>query len=151
MKNLEIDKANISILEKFISYCGQENVLLVTFNYDLFIEKICKKLQGREQFSIVDYGIALGNAYPEEKIVYGRHFTDVQIELLKLHGSFNWFSMNESENAGIDDIMLLEKNDVPDIYNVPFYVPMLKKASALANCKLGMLDEKRVDTIEAKG
>jgi hypothetical protein len=125
MKNLEIDNDNILILEKFISYCGKENVLLVTFNYDLLIENACKRLQEHNQFFILNYGIGLKeNPYQVEKIIDGGNFADIPIQLLKLHGSFNWFSMNLSENARMDDIILLEKNDTPEIFNVPFYVPM---------------------------
>lgn len=71
----------------------------------------------------MNYGIDLKeNPYQVGKIIDGGHFGDVPIQLLKLHGSFNWFSMNESENAGMDDIILLEQNDTPELFNAPFYV-----------------------------
>lgn len=124
MKNFKPDIDKMDIMKKFLSYCAEENVLLVTFNYDLFIETICNYL-GKE--IIVKYGIKLNqNPYHETTNIDGRILGQKYIQLLKLHGSFNWFNMSESENADIDNIVSLEQNDIDDIFNenVPFYIPM---------------------------
>jgi len=58
--------------------------------------------------------------------VDGSDLSEKKIELLKLHGSFNWFSMSKSDDADIDDVISLERNDINDIFmgDVPFFVPM---------------------------
>ena len=126
MKNCEPDEDKMEILGKFLYYCDKENILLVTFNYDLFIEKICKKLCEEGCFR-VKYGIKLNqDPYKESDTVDGSDLCEKNIELLKLHGSFNWFSMSKSDNADIGDVISLEQNDINEIFidDVPFFVPM---------------------------
>jgi len=126
MKNCEPDEDKMEIMGKFLYYCDKENILLVTFNYDLFIEKICKKLCEKEKFR-VKYGIKLNqDPYQESERVDGSDLNEKNIEILKLHGSFNWFSMSKSDNADIDDVISLEQNDINEIFieDVPFFVPM---------------------------
>ena len=126
MKNCEPDPDKMEIMEKFLYYCDKENILLVTFNYDLFIEKICKNLCEQHNF-IVKYGIKLNHdPYQEVTTIDIGDLNVKNIELLKLHGSFNWFSMSKSENADIDDIISLEENVINEIFieDVPFFVPM---------------------------
>ena len=126
MKNCEPDPDKMDIMGKFLYYCDKENILLVSFNYDLFIEKICKNLCAEGKF-IVKYGIKLNKDPYQEGTTIDAGDLDVKnIELLKLHGSFNWFSMSKYENADIDDIISLEENVINDMFveDIPFYVPM---------------------------
>ncbi|MBU3182038.1 SIR2 family protein [Clostridium psychrophilum] len=126
MKSCEPDADKLDTMGKFLCYCDEENILLVTFNYDLFIEKICKRINGCGNFA-VKYGIKLNqDPYQEGTKIDGGDLGDKNIELLKLHGSFNWFSMSKSDNADIDDIISVEQDGINEIFidDVPFYVPM---------------------------
>ncbi|MCB2295205.1 SIR2 family protein [Clostridium algoriphilum] len=125
MKDCEPDADKMDIMGKFLYYCDKENILLVTFNYDLFIEKICKNLCERGRF-VVKYGIKLNeDPYQEEIKTDSGDLNEKKIELLKLHGSFNWFSMSKSDNADIDDVISLGQSDTNIfIEDVPFFVPM---------------------------
>lgn len=126
MKNCEPDPDKMDIMGKFLCYCYKENILLVTFNYDLFIEKICKNLSECGKF-VVKYGINLNeDPYQESAKIDGGDLDEKKIELLKLHGSFNWFSMSKYDNADIGDVISLEQNAINEIFieDVPFFVPM---------------------------
>ena len=48
------------------------------------------------------------------------------MEILKPHGSFNWFSLKQLENSNIEDIILVsQKDEYIELYNeIPLYVPM---------------------------
>lgn len=126
MKNCEPDLDKMDIMGKFLCYCYKENILLVTFNYDLFIEKICKNSGECGKFE-VKYGINLNeDPYQESAKIDCGDLDEKKIELLKLHGSFNWFSMSKYDNADIGDVISLEQNDINEIFieDVPFFVPM---------------------------
>lgn len=121
---------NLNIMEKFIYYCIKEKVLLVTFNYDLFIENICNKMISKQQSNcspVINYGINIKkNPYSQENIFDGELFSNKEIELLKLHGSFNWFNINHFDNANINDIIKLEEDNELSFFSdkIPYYVPM---------------------------
>lgn len=119
----EPDKINL--MKKFLHYSAKEKTLFITFNYDLFIEMICDE----DKYLNLGYGIKLkrdiySSAYNIDCGVWGSD----NIQLLKLHGSFNWFNISESESEGanIDDITAINQSDNNEIFKdkVPYFVPM---------------------------
>lgn len=132
IKSYEPDEKYMNIMKKFLYYCSDENVLLVTFNYDLFIERICEYLNENKNDAYdgdikVRYGIRLEDSpYQEGKIIDGGNFSDKHIQLLKIHGSLNWFNMIDNESANINDIIVANDEEIDVFFkeNTPFYVPM---------------------------
>lgn len=132
MKDLDPDEEKMALMEKFLNYCVEESVVLITFNYDLFIEKICKHINEENPHSsklTIDYGININkNPYSKKENLDGKCFPEHSLEILKLHGSFNWFNMSESESADIGDIVLSDEDEDAsnNIYSesTPYYVPM---------------------------
>ena len=66
---------------------------------------------------VVKYGIKLNeDPYLEGTKIDNTDVSEKKVELLKLHGSFNWFSMSKSDNADIDDIISVEQDDINEIF-----------------------------------
>lgn len=127
IKNYKPEKEYMNIMKKFLLYCADNNILLITFNYDLFIEKICDYINEEDNEFEVNYGVQLkGSPYKHVKTVDADDLNKKHIELLKMHGSFNWFNMSENENANINDIIVADDKDMETFYreSIPFYVPM---------------------------
>lgn len=132
MKSYKPDNDKMDLMKKFLYYCIKENVVLITFNYDLFIEKICSYLNAGDQTKrkynlVVNYGIKI-NQSPfniTDEINYC-NIIDKDLQLLKVHGSFNWFNIKGSESADINDIVSLADAEVNEIFQnkTPYFIPM---------------------------
>lgn len=132
MKSYKPDNDKMDLMKKFLYYCIEENAILITFNYDLFIEKICSYLNAHDETNhkynlVVNYGIKI-NESPfnlTSRITFG-NIIDKHLQLLKVHGSFNWFNIKDSESADISDIVSLDDSEVNDIYQnkTPYFIPM---------------------------
>lgn len=127
------DEDKMELMEKFLYYCVEENAAIITFNYDLFIEKICGILNEKNKINdhkyrlFVDYGMSINkNPYVNDESADVGELKDKCVELLKLHGSFNWFNMSDFEDADISDIISLDEEEITDFYSdeTPYYVPM---------------------------
>ena len=88
-----LDESAAAILKKFLESCendsasGSRETLLLSFNYDTLIETaIAKDKELSEQVS-VDYGVKID---PADRSAKRRKKTRT-IDLIKLHGSLNWF------------------------------------------------------------
>lgn len=132
IKHPKLDAAKADTLYDFLKYCSYQppqkeaKQLIITFNYDLIIEDIIKnKIKNGEKPVEVKYGLKF------EKYE-SRDFTSESreksfIEILKLHGSFNWFRAKGSDTNDIRNIYLLD--DEENMYSIhkndiPTYIPM---------------------------
>jgi len=129
----EIDAEKAGILSHFLYNCShnplakpnERSSLLISFNYDLLIERLLKKES--EKKIMVDYIVQLNNYLknylPEEQAQETR-----MLEYLKLHGSFNWFIAPGSSNIDLNNVYRVEDDD-PSKYlihseDLPVYIPM---------------------------
>ncbi|MFO7889565.1 MAG: SIR2 family protein [bacterium] len=135
----EVDKENEQILRDFLIRCrvslGLKKIhkktnLIITFNYDLLIEKFLHlKVDEIEKSNRV-----LG--HPEYIINLSKHdriprsmprpHTD-PIHIIKLHGSFNWFQVKGSKNIDISSIYIVNPWDESRIIydnDNPIFIPM---------------------------
>jgi hypothetical protein len=104
---------------------GSRKNLLLTFNYDLLIENFLKKYRDDLQLRI-DYGVKL-RSY--------RSFADrreeddlIPFQMLKLHGSFNWFNARGSTDTNINSIYRVDPDDENFFIHendVPVFIPMV--------------------------
>lgn len=119
----EVDKENEQILRDFLIRCRvclglkkyiKKTNLIITFNYDLLIEKFIHKMVDENQGSKRILG------HPEYIINLSKHdrihrsmpkpHTD-PIHIIKLHGSFNWFQVKGSKNIDISSIYIVNPWD----------------------------------------
>ena len=93
-----------------------DDIAIVTFNYDLQIEKSLEALETNGD-TTTD-GVALNFPYcyglPEPKMTSPNRSTDLfrvgteslrGVPLLKLHGSLNWYSTHNSRNPSVDALL----------------------------------------------
>lgn len=120
----EPNEKTFVLLKEFLKYCAENKILIITFNYDLFLEKAIDDIGENIRY---DYGVSLKSSpYETEKINIGSYADELKMEILKPHGSFNWFSLKQLENSNIEDIILVsQKDEYIELYNeIPLYVPM---------------------------
>lgn len=83
--------------------CGAEKVSIITFNYDLVIEKALRTLGAPfGEWGLQDsYGMSFRMVtYPTQSNVArfsAKSSVIPNIEVLKLHGSYNWFKLSKSD------------------------------------------------------
>ncbi len=125
----EIDRNKADTLYKFILKCSNDlrankHDLIFNFNYDLIIENLLNlKQENRIELS---YGLKF-ERYDTQNETALKDPKNGTLELLKLHGSFNWFRAKGSESNDIRNIYLLHKTDpMYTIHSndIPTYIPM---------------------------
>lgn len=117
-------------LKAFLKSCvnnsseGQRDTLLLTFNYDTLIENVIANDPELSSCISVDYGIRIDPADRSAK----RANSGKTIDLLKLHGSLNWFPIKgATDSLDIRNVCQVEPADRSfPIYceDTPIYIPM---------------------------
>ena len=125
-----LDESAAAILKKFLASCendstsGSRETLLLSFNYDTLIETaIANNAEFFEQVS-VDYGVKIDPADRSAK----RGMKPHTIDLIKLHGSLNWFPVKgASDELDLKNVCVVEPQDRSfPIYceDTPIFIPM---------------------------
>ena len=125
-----LDESAATILKKFLASCendsmsGSRETLLLSFNYDTLIETaIANDKELCEQVS-VDYGVKIDPADRSAK----RGLKPHTIDLIKLHGSLNWFPVKgASDELDLKNVCVVEPQDRSfPIYceDTPIFIPM---------------------------
>jgi len=125
-----LDESAAAILKNFLVSCendsasGSRETLLLSFNYDTLIETaIAKDKELCEQVS-VDYGVKIDPADRSAK----RGKSSRTIDLIKLHGSLNWFPVKgASDELDLKNVCEVEPQDRSfPIYceDTPIFIPM---------------------------
>jgi hypothetical protein len=136
--NYDVDDESETILLNFLNACFyhhgtkgtySDNNLLVSFNYDLLLEKFLKKSDSQYRF---EYGIPLQKHKPLQ-IGVPESVTRPFL-YLKLHGSFNWFRAIGDDNSDIlyhvdadDEYFFVHENEIP------VFIPMAHAKEAFLN------------------
>ncbi|MBX2843400.1 MAG: SIR2 family protein [Flammeovirgaceae bacterium] len=99
--------------------------LLMTFNYDLLLERLLFEFQHKDW--TIDYIIRLNNylnSYPSNIDLSSKKV----LEYLKLHGSFNWFAVPGAQKIDLSNVYLVSENDpsrnLIHQSDIPVYIPM---------------------------
>lgn len=127
----EADAAKIPVITQFIKKCmtpGNKS-LIITFNYDLLIERLFNKLDSKK-FRL-NYIIKLNRYFDyENESELGKEV----FEYLKLHGSFNWFRSPGSISTNINNIYLVKdsdnERDLIHHNDIPVFIPMAYSKSS---------------------
>ena len=125
-----LDDSAAAILKQFLVSCendstaGSRETLLLSFNYDTLIETaIANNKELCEQVS-VDYGVKIDPADRSAK----RGKKTRTIDLIKLHGSLNWFPVKgASDELDLKNVCEVEPQDRSfPIYceDTPIFIPM---------------------------
>lgn len=97
-----------------------ERRVFISLNYDLIIERIAELPFG--QNVPVDY-VAIDSHRNHKSVIRSNR----AIELIKLHGSLNWFKAKGSDNFDIENTFVVNENDPNyEIYHndIPIFIPM---------------------------
>jgi len=128
LRGRKTDPENEDILVDFLDHCFKKPLtennnqnLIITFNYDLLLEYILKKHRSTLELETY-YGVKLRRySRPTEPE------TRYRLEILKLHGSFNWFVAKGSSDRNITSIYQVDPED-RDYFihenDVPVFIPM---------------------------
>lgn len=125
---LEISPENEAVLVDFLRFCGKdpadrqkEERLVISFNYDLILEQAYRKAFAAATHPIF-YGVEL-NLY--DAMLSGRQGMPRLLEIIKLHGSFNWFRVKGSSSNDISSVFEIDES-APGIHedDVPVFIPM---------------------------
>jgi len=126
-----VDDEAQKIMLNFLKICGSEHYpensykgknLIVTYNYDLLMEEILRTIRTNYH---IDYSIELANYTQFSNDYYPSNTRPLQI--LKLHGSFNWFQTLGSANIDISSIFQVDPWDENHIIyseDNPLFIPM---------------------------
>jgi hypothetical protein len=129
------------ISDKFKSN-NNDTIYIATFNYDTLIEDYSEH---------VNYLIPI-NSNPYEDITYEVMYAnyDKPINILKLHGSINWYN-NNIINTNIMDTYFVKKNDKSRMYiektSLPVLVPFVFNKSHFMNGDLFKTIWRKMDMI----
>ena len=125
-----LDDESAAILKKFLKSCendsmsGERDTLLLSFNYDTLIESVIASDKVLCDEVSVDYGVRIEPADRSAK----RGKKTRTIDLIKLHGSLNWFPVKgASDELDLKNVCEVEPQDRSfPIYceDTPVYIPM---------------------------
>lgn len=125
-----IDDEAAQSLKCFLKSCindstnGERDTLLLSFNYDTLVESVIANDEELSSEVSVDYGVRIEPADRSAK----RVCTGKTIDLIKLHGSLNWFNIKGATNSlDIQNVCQVEPIDRSfPIYceDTPIYIPM---------------------------
>lgn len=115
----EMTEENSKKLTDFLFNVRKCQATLISFNYDLLIEKAVKK-----SAKTIHIDFAGLSEYPSHN---PRFHNSTPIEYIKLHGSLNWYKIKGADSTSLDSVRIvnpfdpfygIHKNDVP------VYIPM---------------------------
>lgn len=115
----ELSPNNDFLLRQFLLNVRAKQATIISFNYDLLIERAIRQSQTNIH---LDY--AGLTSYPHHN---PRFHQSVPIELIKLHGSLNWFKVKGSESISLDTVKIVNENDPFSgihKHDIPVYIPM---------------------------
>jgi len=125
-----LDESSTKILKQFLKTCennpseGSRDTLLLSFNYDTLIETAIANDKELSETVSVDYGVKIEPADRSAK----RGKRTRTIDLIKLHGSLNWFPVKgASDELDLKNVCEVEPQDRSfPIYceDTPVYIPM---------------------------
>ena len=125
-----LDENSTKILKQFLKTCennpseGSRDTLLLSFNYDTLIETAIANDKELSETVSVDYGVKIEPADRSAK----RGKRTRTIDLIKLHGSLNWFPVKgASDELDLKNVCEVEPQDRSfPIYceDTPVYIPM---------------------------
>lgn len=124
-----MDDDSARILRNFLKRCVNasdcpRDTLLLSFNYDTLIENAIYSDEDLYHQVAVDYGVRIE---PADRSAF-RASTDYTVNLLKLHGSLNWFPIKGvSDGLDLKNVCQVEPGDRSfPIYceDTPIYIPM---------------------------
>lgn len=128
-----VNEKKKNTLYDFLKYCAfrpprdNQRFSIFSFNYDLILEDVLKVKNDQDSEDIeINYGLKF-ERYENQVGFTAEKDSDYQVELLKLHGSFNWFRAKGSESNDIRNIYLVD--DTERMYSIhvkdiPTYIPM---------------------------
>ncbi len=134
---IQIDQASDDVLVRFVRFCGKslddqnkEESVIITFNYDLILEQAYRKAYASKSYPIF-YGIDL-NYYDARR--KAQIDTPRLLEIIKLHGSFNWFRVKGSSSNDISSVYEVDEAE-PGIHenDVPVFIPMAHNKELFLN------------------
>lgn len=118
------------VMRKFLKSCincpaeGRRDTLLVSFNYDTLIESTIANDPELREIASVDYGVRIDRADRSAN----HKPLDHTIDLIKLHGSLNWFPIKGvADELDLKNVCQVEPEDRSfPIYceDTPIYIPM---------------------------
>lgn len=119
-----------AVLGRFLKACvnrasaGERETLILSFNYDTLIERVIAADPELSKTVSVDYGVRIDPA--DRSAVRGK--CEQTIDLVKLHGSLNWFPIKgTNDELDLKSICQVEPFDRSfPIYceDTPIYIPM---------------------------
>lgn len=125
-----IDPSSAGILKSFLKRCvncpseGTRDTLLLSFNYDTLIEHAISSDEKLSAQVSVDYGVRIDPADRSAQ----RAATGHTVDLIKLHGSLNWFPIKGvTDMLDLKSVCQVEPEDRSfPIYceDTPIYIPM---------------------------
>ena len=101
----------VQVMVKFLDGDAKpENISIITFNQDIQIEKTLDFIEGRPKYKkikpLLNFRDCYGVDFPvvDDPSFQGERFEEIKsdskgIEILKLHGSLNWYSVHRSGNV----------------------------------------------------
>lgn len=128
-------KTDADLLAGFLGkLAASKGVALASFNYDNFIEQglLHYKYLKKKKLGI-HYGLPFQRSPFEQVSTSLPKRASEVLEVLKLHGSFNWYKIAQSTDAAIDkvdiaDVFALGENDELSEHlfqgEIPVYIPM---------------------------
>jgi len=126
----KLDDESGAILKHFLESCenapssGSRDTLLLSFNYDTLIESMISNDKELYEQASVDYGVRIDPADRSAK----RGTSARTIDLIKLHGSLNWFPVKgASDELDLKNVCEVEPHDRSfPIYceDTPIFIPM---------------------------
>lgn len=136
----EVDKDSEEILKDFLKVCYKKHKptssylgkdLIITFNYDLLIEKFMNKMVETDEVPnrilvYPEYIVNLPKHINLPKRIMPKPHTE-PIYIIKLHGSFNWFQAKGSNNIDISSIYIVNPWDESRVIydnDNPLFIPM---------------------------
>lgn len=150
----KLDHSKADTLYRFLYECTREpgkpsQDVIFNFNYDLIIETVLKqKARENKESILIEYGLQFERYEPQPSL---SQFQDDyhHLEMLKLHGSFNWFRAKGSDSNDIRNIYLVDEEESSfsiHINDIPTYIPMTNvKALFLTGTLYNTLWAKAID------
>lgn len=125
-----LEAAAAAVLRRFLMSCvncassGSRDTLLLSFNYDTLVESAIQNDPELRKMVSVDYGVRID---PADRSAVRTH-EEKTIDLIKLHGSLNWFPLKGvSDELDLRNVCQVDPGDRSfPIYceDTPIYIPM---------------------------
>lgn len=154
IKRQKLNQAKADTLYRFLYQCSRgpkepSDAVIFNFNYDLIIESVLKQKARENMDSIlIEYGLQFERYEPQPPMneVQNEYW---HMDMLKLHGSFNWFRAKGSDSNDIRNIYLVDEEESSfsiHVNDIPTYIPMTNvKALFLTGTLYNTLWAKAID------